>query len=313
MDVPPFSALPLNPTHPRHSAWDVWGKDDQLGTLNHLTPQVVVQAKDEIRSGVRIGLNWPLNEMRTPPAFRKPLEHKINTIEGGLMHDDTLCFNTQTSSQWDGFRHCGYEDGQFYGGVTASEIRENQTDRIGVHAWCEQGIVGRGVLVDFASYAASENLPFDALGRSEISLQTIKRILQRDGTVIRPGDILVIRTGFLKAYTSTTEAKREELVSADPLQYPGVENSRDLAGWLWDSRIAAICCDAPGFEAMPPRGFFLHPILLAGFGMPIGELFDLERLTEYCASSKRWTFFFTSEPLNVRGGVASPPNALAIF
>jgi hypothetical protein len=86
MDVPPFSALPLNPIHPRHSAWDIWGKDDQLGTLNHLTPQVVVQAKDEIRSGVRIGLNWPLNEMRTPPLFRKPLEHKINTIERGLMH-----------------------------------------------------------------------------------------------------------------------------------------------------------------------------------------------------------------------------------
>jgi hypothetical protein len=62
-----------------------------------------------------------------------------------------------------------------------------------------------------------------------------------------------------------------------------------------------------------PRGFFLHPVLLAGFGMPIGELFDLERLSEYCEALGRWTFFFTSEPLNVIGGVASPPNALAIF
>jgi hypothetical protein len=86
MDVPPFSALPLNIRHPPHSAWGVWGTDDQLGTLNHLTPQTVVQAKDEIKTGVRIGLNWPLQEMSKPPAFRKALEHKISTIEGGLMH-----------------------------------------------------------------------------------------------------------------------------------------------------------------------------------------------------------------------------------
>ncbi|KAL3462400.1 hypothetical protein BJX64DRAFT_288302 [Aspergillus heterothallicus] len=313
MEVPQFSTLPLNPTHPTHSAWDVWGTGDQLGTLNHLTPQVVVQAKDEIRSGIRIGLNWALQEMRTPPAFRTALEHRISTIEGGKMHDDTLCFNTQTSSQWDGFRHCGYDDGRFYGGITAEEIRENKTNKIGVHAWCQQGIVGRGVLVDFAAYAASENLLFDALGRSDISLHTIKRILERTGTVIRPGDILVIRTGFLKAYKSASDEEIHDLMGKEPLQYPGVENSKDLAEWLWDSRIAAVCCDCPGFEAMPPRGFFLHPVLLAGFGMPIGELFDLERLSEYCEASNRWTFFFTSEPLNVIGGVASPPNALAIF
>lgn len=57
----------------------------------------------------------------------------------------------------------------------------------------------------------------------------------------------------------------------------------------------------------------MHQTLLAGFGMPIGEIFDLEELARYCQGEKRWTFFLTSEPLNVKGGVASPPNALAIF
>jgi hypothetical protein len=64
---------------------------------------------------------------------------------------------------------------------------------------------------------------------------------------------------------------------------------------------------------LAPQGFFLHPVLLAGFGMPIGELFDLEDLAAQCTKAERWTFFFTSEPLNVVGGVASPPNALVIF
>ena len=57
----------------------------------------------------------------------------------------------------------------------------------------------------------------------------------------------------------------------------------------------------------------MHEVLLAGWGMPIGELFDLEALAQHCKQIKRWSFFLTSEPVNVPGGVASPPNALAIF
>lgn len=59
--------------------------------------------------------------------------------------------------------------------------------------------------------------------------------------------------------------------------------------------------------------WMLHPILLAGWGVPIGELFDLEALAETCKRRSRWSFFITSVPLNYRGAVASPPNALAIF
>jgi hypothetical protein len=81
MEVPPFSALPLDSSHPPHSAWCVWGRDDQLGTLNHLTPEVVVAAaRDEIRTGIRIGLNWPLQQMSQPPPFRKVLDHRIEKI-----------------------------------------------------------------------------------------------------------------------------------------------------------------------------------------------------------------------------------------
>jgi hypothetical protein len=57
----------------------------------------------------------------------------------------------------------------------------------------------------------------------------------------------------------------------------------------------------------------LHDHLLSMFGMPIGEMWDLEALAEECERQKRWSFLFTSSPLNVTGGVASPPNALAIF
>lgn len=57
----------------------------------------------------------------------------------------------------------------------------------------------------------------------------------------------------------------------------------------------------------------LHEILLAGWGCPIGELFDLEELAEHCKKIGRWSFFLASVPLKVPGGAASPPNAVAIF
>jgi hypothetical protein len=57
----------------------------------------------------------------------------------------------------------------------------------------------------------------------------------------------------------------------------------------------------------------MHEYILSGFGLPIGELFDLEALAAECERQSRWTFFVTSEPLNLVGGVGSPPNALAIF
>lgn len=59
--------------------------------------------------------------------------------------------------------------------------------------------------------------------------------------------------------------------------------------------------------------WFLHPVLLAGWGTTIGELFDLEALAELCKRKNRWSFFVTCVPLSYTGVVASPPNAIAIF
>lgn len=57
----------------------------------------------------------------------------------------------------------------------------------------------------------------------------------------------------------------------------------------------------------------MHDYLLAGWGCPIGEMWDLEELANECESQNKWSFFLTSSPLNVQGGIASPPNALAVF
>jgi hypothetical protein len=152
-----------------------------------------------------------------------------------------------------------------------------------------------------------------------------------------------LQIGFTAAWTRATKEQRAVVTGRTPFEYPGMESTVKVAEFLWDSQIAAVAGDCPGFEAWPPcfaesnpakpncgkskpseSGYGgggdsdlgnngLHPVLLAGWGMPIGELFDLEALAAECKRQQRWSFFVTSQPLNVRGGVASPPNAVAIF
>lgn len=100
-----------------------------------------------------------------------------------------------------------------------------------------------------------------------------------------------------------------------PHRFGGLAQSAPIARWIWE-HFAAVAGDQPSFEAWPAARdapLVLHEVLLAGFGCPIGELFWLEALAETCRREGRWSFFVSSEPCNVPGGVASPPNILAIF
>jgi hypothetical protein len=87
------------------------------------------------------------------PGFgRQPIQHRVfPTYKGKPVNDDELVFNTQSGSQWDGFRHWGLPDSQlFWNGQHQSEIiSENPGPKNSLHFWAERGIVGRGVLLDY--------------------------------------------------------------------------------------------------------------------------------------------------------------------
>jgi hypothetical protein len=108
---PPFSSLPFQADGPRGNAWGRFGAEDNLGMLNLLTPTVVAQAAGEIKTGERVSLDWPLNKPLYPSYKRVAFRHEIINRGRGdelrVVNDDLLTFNTQCSSQWDGFRHFG--------------------------------------------------------------------------------------------------------------------------------------------------------------------------------------------------------------
>lgn len=328
--IPSFDSLPLRDGDPHHSAWGLYGDDDQLGTLNRLTDErVAAAARSEIQKGTRVSLNWPLDAQGEESGFfqRKLFHQELFQKPPRIVHDDIWTFNSQVSSQWDGLRHFGYQkEAKFYGGVTVEDIQGcghgrdkdgKKTLVNGVQAWAEQGIVGRGILIDMASWREKQSDPsiknFNCFETSTIPLAHLLACLKDQGTKVKFGDILFIRTGWHAQYATLSASQLQTYQSVLPHCFGGVEQSEEMARWIWEN-FAAVAGDQPSFEAWPsPKKLVLHEVLLAGYGCPIGELFWLEKLAETCQREKRWSFFVSSEPCNVTGGVASPPNILAIF
>ncbi len=315
-NLPSYDQLPVRAGAPAGSAWGVFGDQDEVGTINLLTPARVRAAKDSIKSGKVFALNLPI-DVPNPPLFtRQAHRHTIKNFGGELefVLDDYLDnFYPQASSQWDALCHVMHPTLGAYNGVPKNEITGRGGKRLGIDNWARRGIVGRGVLADIARYYDSVGKKIDYTKAESIPLEDLEATLARQKSPLRNGDILLIRTGWTKFYYGASDSLKEEL--ARETVVPGIEGSDRVAKWLWNHHLAAVASDSPALEALPkPEGSaeFLHFHMLAFFGMPIGEMWNLEELAADCVSDKQYEFFVTSAPLNVPGGVGSPPNALAI-
>lgn len=177
-------------------------------------------------------------------------------------------------------------------------------------------ITGRGVLLDWHRWARANNITIDCFSPHAIPLSQLLDTARDQNVSFDRGDILLIRTGWLEAYRRLTPQERAALPDRPVRSSCGVEASEEAIRWHWDNEFAAVATDTVAYEAWPspkPWGVSMHEVFLGGWGMPIGESFDLEVLAERCAASGRWDFFFVSVPLNVPAGVASPPGAVAIL
>ncbi len=314
-DLPTFDELPVQPGAPPESSWGVFGDDDALGCLNFLTPEGVVEAARLVQSGKVFRLDAKIG-FATPPLFgRASVAHSVIPL-GPMAHDDMLDrFNTQEGSQWDGLAHVGHaRHGAFYNGVTVSEIRENGNARLGIHHWADR-FVGRGVLIDAYGFRKAHGRPANPLEKDAYTLAELQAALEAQGATLKPGTILLVRTGWMEAYEQCTAEEKRAMAPFDKLKSIGIEPSRELVAWLWNQRVAAIATDCPAVEPFPMdfrNEGLLHYRALPLLGLPLGELFVLAPLAEDCARDHRYEFLVVSAPLHVEGGVATPPNAVVV-
>ncbi|KAK8087179.1 hypothetical protein PG994_002153, partial [Apiospora phragmitis] len=331
----PTSTTCQRSRHTQGCLWGFYDKDgvkDEVGSVNLLTPDVVKEASREIQTGQHVQLDWPLESIKHPGFARVPLKHRLLDNYVSLKEyalDDELEFNTQGGSQWDSLKHYAYQKKQlYYNGLTFEEAKKSITN--GLHStldFCDRGgIVGRGVLIDMLTRRASSSRfqvrYWDKIGQElpnpwssyRITVQELEAALADQGTTIKQGDILLVRSGYIKRHNASPEAECQ--AGTQGATSIGVEPCEATVRWLYGHHLAAVGGDTIGFEALPrdPANVWsLHEWLLVFWGTPIGELWDLERLGGICEDLGHWTFFVTSAPLNVRGGVGSPPGAIAIF
>jgi kynurenine formamidase len=320
--IPDYDDLPLQDGV--RCSWGVWGDHDVFGCFNLLTPERTAAAARLVERGALFSLNWNM-ALPDPPLFgRARLRHEIRSNPGSRSQDELLHdWNTQASTQWDGFRHARREGSGFYGGVPDAEH--------GVEHWARRGFAGRAVLADVARWRESVGRPLRQGTPDPIEPEDITATLAAQGVTVEPGDILLVRTGWLPWYLTIDAEQRAAISDFTVLETPGLRACEESARLLWNLHVAAIATDNPAVEVWPigalidpaeraaiaadPRReheMLLHTRLIPMLGLIMGELFDLEALADDCAADGRYTCFFTSAPINLPQGVASPPNALAL-
>lgn len=292
-----------------------WGPDDQLGTLNYITPQIRINAAKLVRSGKVFNVAIDLkNNMPTYPG--RIYQHIFNAIptsdnRGIAFSDDLIIMHQQYSTQWDGFPHTGY-DGKLYNDVPLSVVTARGTQKHSIHLWADK-IVTRGVLLDVAKYKGRKFLEKGYI----ITSEDLHGTANMQGVEIKSGDCLLIRTGWITHLLNQKWPMRNDEIIE--LGEPGV--GYDAAQWLHKKEIACIAVDNIGVEPIPfdpvaiekfSSQMPMHVEFLVNMGMPLGEIFDFEALAKDCAEDGQYDFMFVAPPLRIVGGVGSPLSPVAI-
>jgi kynurenine formamidase len=306
--VPSYDELPVLGDSDVRQAWDVWGEHDRLGTMNRVTAGTVLAALRVPASGERFSLDLPLGAIDPPLYGRRQFAHRTFDRNRNMVEDEIDYLDPQGSSQWDSLRHIRAGRSGHFGGMAADDGRAAE---LGIDTLVRFGLVLRGVLLDFPRYRAASGQCLDPYREQAISVADLRDCARVQGAEWQPGDLLLVRTGFLTAYRQRGGVPKDSLAMPTTV---GLDASADMARFLWDEGFAAVAADNPAVEVLPgdPAVGSLHRRLIPALGMPLGELWDLDELAESCAADRRYVCCVVSAPLRVPGGVASPANAMAI-
>ena len=299
------------------SNWGRWGPDDQIGTLNFITPEDIVAAAGLIRKGKTFALGLPLDEKLQSGLFGgrwNPIHTMLATgtdavagnqdVEVGLRYaDDAINLPCQCSTQWDALAHIFLDD-KMYNGYDATLVDTNGARKNGIENTASR-MVGRGVLLDVARHKGVGSLD-DGYAITNADLDATAAA---QGVEIKRGDFVIVRTGHQERCLA-----QEDWGTYAGGDAPGL--AFETCYWIHDKEIAAICADTWGCEVRPNETDEVnqpwHWVVIPAIGITMGEIFYLKDLAEDCADDGVYEFFFCGPPLNLPGGCGSPINPQAI-
>ena len=307
----------LRETAEKCKNWGRWGPDDEIGTLNFISPEDIVKAAQLIRRGKVFSLGLDFDNKGPQSGLWGNRFNPIHTMtatgtdavagnqdEGKLRYaDDMISLPLQCGTQWDALGHIFYDDKMWNGYdarlVDSNGAQKNAIDKIKDRA------VGRGVLLDVAKHVGVESLDEGMA----ITNDDLNETAESQGVEIKRGDFVIVRTGMMGKCL-----RAENWGGYAGGDAPGL--AFETAEWIHEKEIAAICTDTWGCEVRPNETTEAqqpwHWVVIPMIGITMGEIFVVDDLADDCTADGVYEFFFCAPPLPITAGCGSPLNPIAI-
>jgi kynurenine formamidase len=289
------------------SNWGRWGKDDQMGTVNLITPAHRRHAASLVREGLSVSL---AHNQETMPSLdnAQPLIRVMNTIAGSDEPKFSLSTDTYTMNYHGYFYShmdalCHFAHGRrLYNGTPSGTTTSAGASKLDITAF-KDGIVTRGILMDIPRL---KNVPYLEPGTAVLP-EDLDAWEKQARVKVASGDMVMLRTGRW----ARRAAKGPWAI---PEKVAGLHVS--CVRWLRQRDVAVLASDAVS-DVFPSRVEGLrdpiHCLVIVGLGTPLFDNLDPEEVSETANRLRRWEFMFTAAPMRIPGGTGSPINPLAIF
>jgi kynurenine formamidase len=279
----------------RVSNWGRWGKDDELGTVNHLTPEIRAQAAQLVTTGDVVSMSRTLHlgipEVPQSVHLVWPVPDPVAAASEFI----GVAFHGGSITHIDALNHIHAGD-RMYNDFPTSELKpKSGSTHLTVEPLCTR-LSGRGVLLDIAGVRGVDRLE----NEEAVTPEDLERAETTGNIRVGQGDLLFVRTGAnLSEFTEGC---------------PGLD--AECAVWMHERKVAMLGSDvATDVMGKAPKAWNLplHRLAIAHMGMPLIDNCDLTDLAAHCRSVNRIAFFCVVAPLRLVGSTGSPVTPLAFF
>jgi kynurenine formamidase len=273
------------------SNWGRWGKDDERGALNLITPDMRRRAAALVKTGTTVSLSRQIPaETPAATAGRRPINQNGSGASVFLIAGDYLFERQEIEyhggrlSHFDALCHVSY-NGKLYNGLSFKEVvtEGRGCAKLSVNS-AREGIVTRGVLLD--------------LPGTRVRRQDVEAWEKKTGLKIGPGDALLLRSHRPGAQPAVGAA------GYDPSLIPFLKE-RDIALLGNDSAQEGGTIDG---VAIP-----IHTFTIVALGLNLLDNLALDEVAATADRLKRWEFMLVVAPLRMENGAGSPVNVIATF
>jgi kynurenine formamidase len=298
------------------SNWGRWGAEDELGTINLITPAKRQAAARLVKDGVSVTCARPIATDITADTTFQSLRFMVDSGEGRDAVSPERAIQRRGASEFIGMVFHGYTithvdspahyfwEGQLYNGRSCNLITSREGATVNSIEVLRDGVVSRGVLLDVAR---QKGVPWMGPGEGVMPAD-LEATERAQGVRVEPGDLLLVRTGYY--------GRRLREGPVNPLQAGNPALHVACCPWLRERGVAMIGTDTHNDVSpapYPALGNSFHVVCLVAMGLWLIDNGNLEDLARACAERKRWEFLLTVAPLRLKGVTGSPVNPIAVF